>query len=95
MLVIMANREDPDQTAPQKQSDLGTPCLSSPFGQPSSVQNFRTFPENVPIWCVTLISLVVCVYADIIHCCFLAELNVHQVGLWTVRLPIGIIRVIS
>ena len=36
MLVIMANREDPDQTAPQKQSDLGLPCLSSPFGRPSS-----------------------------------------------------------
>ena len=27
MLVRIANREDPDQTA-QKQSDLGLPCLS-------------------------------------------------------------------
>ena len=31
MLVRIANREDPDQTAFQKQSDLGLHCLSRPF----------------------------------------------------------------
>ena len=38
MFVRIANREDPDQ-----QSDLGLPCLSRPFGQATSVRNFRTF----------------------------------------------------
>ena len=37
MLVIITNREDPDQ----KQSDLGLSCLSWPFWQATSVQNFR------------------------------------------------------
>ena len=31
MLVRIANREDPDQTASGKQSDLGLHCLSKPF----------------------------------------------------------------
>ena len=31
MLVRIANREDPDQTASQKQSDLGLLCLSITF----------------------------------------------------------------
>ena len=43
MLVIIANREYPDQTASQKQSDLGLHCLSRPFWQVTSFQNFRTF----------------------------------------------------
>ena len=55
MLVGIANREDPDQTASsrtgktqirlllQKQSDLGLPCLSMHFWQAISVGNFRTF----------------------------------------------------
>ena len=34
MLVLIANREDPD---------LGLHCLSMPFWQATSVQNFRTF----------------------------------------------------
>ena len=37
MLVRIANREDPDQTALQKQSDLGLCCLSKPFSQAISV----------------------------------------------------------
>ena len=42
--VSIANREDPNQTAsPEKQSDLGLPCLLRPFWQATSVQNFRTF----------------------------------------------------
>ena len=39
MLVIIANRKDPDWTA----SDLGLRCLSRPFGQATSVQIFKTF----------------------------------------------------
>ena len=39
MLVRIANREDPDQTASseEKQSDLGLSCLSRPFWQTTSV----------------------------------------------------------
>ena len=37
MLVRIAKSEDPDQTA------LGLPCLSRPFWQATSVQNFRIF----------------------------------------------------
>ena len=33
MVVRIANREDPDQTAFQKQSDLGLQCLSGPFSR--------------------------------------------------------------
>ena len=40
MHVRIANRKDPDQ---KKQSDLGLCCLSRPFRQATSVQNFRTF----------------------------------------------------
>ena len=36
MLVRIANREDPDQTAFQKQSDLGLHCLSMRFWQATS-----------------------------------------------------------
>ena len=49
--VRIANREDPDQTASQKQSalgllsvcldHLGLRCFSRPFWQATSVQNFR------------------------------------------------------
>ena len=42
MLVRIANREEPDQTASLK-ADLGLPCRSRPFGQAASIQNFRTF----------------------------------------------------
>ena len=38
----IANREDPDQTASQKQSDLDLRCFSRLFWQ-TSVQNLRTF----------------------------------------------------
>ena len=38
MLIRKANREDPD-----KQSALCLCCLSRPFGQATSGQNFRTF----------------------------------------------------
>ena len=40
MLVRIAKREDPDQTALKKQPDLGLCCLS---GVATSVRNFRTF----------------------------------------------------
>ena len=38
MLVRIANREDPDQTA----SDLDLCCLSRPYWQTNGVQNFGT-----------------------------------------------------
>ena len=41
MLVIIVNREDPDQT--QKQSDLGLHCLPRQFWKATSVQNFGAF----------------------------------------------------
>ena len=41
VLVRIANREYPDQTA--SSTDLGLPCLSRPFWQATSVQIFRTF----------------------------------------------------
>ena len=37
MCVRIANREDPEQ------ADLDVPCLSMPFCQATSVQNFKTF----------------------------------------------------
>ena len=37
MLVRIANREDPDQTASMKQSDLRLACLSSSFLQATSI----------------------------------------------------------
>ena len=40
MLINIANREDPDQTAT---TDLDLHCFSMPFRQATSVQNFRTF----------------------------------------------------
>ena len=46
MLVRIANRDDPDQTASSeavmKQSDLGLLCLSRPFKQTTCVLKFRT-----------------------------------------------------
>ena len=49
MLVRIANREDPDQTASfQKQFDLGLHCLSRLLWQETRVRNFRTF--TVPIY---------------------------------------------
>ena len=41
VLVRIANREDPDQTASQKQYNGGLHCLSRPFWQATSVRNFR------------------------------------------------------
>ena len=42
ILVIIANRQDPDQTASeQKQFDLGLRCLSRPFWQAISVPNLE------------------------------------------------------
>ena len=40
MLVRIANREDPDQTA---SSGLGLCCFSRAFWQASRIQNYRTF----------------------------------------------------
>ena len=37
MLVRIVDREDPDQTLFQKQSDLGLWCLSRPFWQATRV----------------------------------------------------------
>ena len=42
MLVRIANREDPDQTA----SDLALGCLSCPFGQETSVQILENLLYN-------------------------------------------------
>ena len=42
MLVRIPNREDPDQTASEKQSDLGLHCLFRPFLQAITVRNFKT-----------------------------------------------------
>ena len=42
MLVRKANREDPDQTA--SEAIWGLHCLSKPFWQAISVQNFKTLP---------------------------------------------------
>ena len=39
--------DDPDQTASQKQSDLGLHCLFRPLLQTTCAQNFRTF--TVPL----------------------------------------------
>ena len=47
MHVRIANREDPEQT------DLNVPCLSMPFCQATSVQNFKTFKtviKSKKIW---------------------------------------------
>ena len=41
MLVRIANRKDPDQTASQKQSDLGLHCFLMPFGHATCVRNYR------------------------------------------------------
>ena len=40
---LIANREDPDQTASKQQSDLGLFCLSRFFWQTATVRNFTTF----------------------------------------------------
>ena len=40
MLIRLANREDPDKTPPQKQSDLGLHCLSRSILMATSVRNF-------------------------------------------------------
>ena len=42
MLVRIANREDPDQTASSDTAGLGLYCLSRHFWQATSVRNFRT-----------------------------------------------------
>ena len=47
ILVSIASRGDPDQTA--SKSDLGLHCLSRPFCQAISVQNFRTFTIHVKV----------------------------------------------
>ena len=43
MLVRIANREDPYQTASKEQSDLGLHCVSWPTWLAASHQNFSTF----------------------------------------------------
>ena len=43
IFVRIANREDTDQTASKKRSDLGLPCLSRLLWQATSVRKFRTF----------------------------------------------------
>ena len=58
MLVRIANREDPDQTASSEtvsevQSDLGLPCLSRLLWQANTVQNFRTFTVDTSSYTCT------------------------------------------
>ena len=43
LLIRITTGKTPIRLLLQKQSDLGLPCLSRPFGQATSVQNFRTF----------------------------------------------------
>ena len=43
MIARIANREDSDQIASQKQSDLGLRCFSRLFWQATILRNFRTF----------------------------------------------------
>ena len=50
MLIRIANREDPVQTA---SSDLGLHCLSRPFWQAASIRNFITFT----VYCSSEISV--------------------------------------
>ena len=64
MLVRMANREDPDQTASlEKQFDLGLNCLSRVFCQGTSVQNLRTltvficYHTSIAFTCMLISSL--------------------------------------
>ena len=45
MLVRIANRENPDQTA-SKQSDLGLSCLTGPFLQATSVRKIENICCN-------------------------------------------------
>ncbi len=49
-------------------------------------------PDGYLIWCVALVGFVVCVYANAVDCCFPAELDVDQMRLATVRLPICVWR---
>ena len=51
MLVKIANRKDPDQTA-----NLGLRCLSRPFKQSISVQNFRTFTVDNCDHCIFIVE---------------------------------------
>ena len=46
MLVRIANRKEPVQTASSKQSDLGLHCLSSPFWQATLVQILEHLPYH-------------------------------------------------
>ena len=47
MLVRMANREDPDQTASEGAIWSGSALFVKAFWQATTVQNFITFTENV------------------------------------------------
>ena len=47
ILSAVSNSVDPDQTAPEKQSDLGLHCLHMSFCQKLWCSKFRTF--SVPI----------------------------------------------
>ena len=55
MLVRITNRENPDQTA-SSEEDLGLHCLSWPFWQATSVQNFITFTVTVNVQMVSIQS---------------------------------------
>ena len=59
MLVGIANREDPDQTASSiRKSDLDLHCLSRPFWQPTSAGNFRTFVVVITLYTCMQLSIV-------------------------------------
>ena len=67
MLVRIANREDPDQTA--SQSDLHLGCLSMPIWQASSVQNFKIFTVHVIFMRKSLYVICINLGADQISLC--------------------------
>ena len=47
MLVGIANREDPNQTASKSSLIRVSPVCLGPFWQATSVQNFRAFTVNI------------------------------------------------
>ena len=58
MLVRIANRKDPDQTASEEAVWSGLHCLSRHFWQATSVRNFRTF--TIVTLCLLVAKFVVC-----------------------------------
>ena len=56
MLVRIANREDPDQTAFEEAVSSGSACLSRPFWQATSVLNFGTASISLSVTALFVLS---------------------------------------